>query len=125
MKQILRISALQALAALFYIQAFLQNIFLSSGAAGIGTASPNTSSLLEINSTTKGLLIPRMTKAQRDFIATPATGLLIYQTNNTPGLYYFNNGWKAVSKNTALIRLYRDNLFVGSGPATTTEILIL
>jgi hypothetical protein len=62
MKQILRISALQALAALFYIQAFLQNIFLSSGAAGIGTASPNTSSLLEINSTTKGLLIPRMTK---------------------------------------------------------------
>ena len=39
-----------------------------------------------------------MTKTQRDAIATPATGLLIYQTNSTPGFYYYNGTvWKAVT----------------------------
>ncbi|MFZ1798758.1 MAG: hypothetical protein WAU24_02755, partial [Chitinophagaceae bacterium] len=61
------------------------NIFPNSGAAGIGTATPDASSLLEIKSTNKGLLIPRMLKAKRDAIASPAMGLLIYQTNSTPG----------------------------------------
>ena len=75
------------------------NIFPSTGAAGIGTIAPNTSSLLEIKSTTKGLLIPRMTKAQRDAIVTPATGLLIYETNGTPGFYYYSGtAWLAVTQ---------------------------
>src|SRR4249919_2371283 len=67
-----------------------QNTFPTSGAAGIGTGTPNASSLLEVKSTTKGILIPRMTKNQRDAITTPATGLLVYQTNSTPGFYYWN-----------------------------------
>ena len=65
--------------------AHAQNIFPSTGSAGIGTTTPNASSLLEIKSTTQGMLIPRMTIAQRNAIASPATGLLIYQTNSTPG----------------------------------------
>ena len=40
-----------------------------------------------------------MTKTQRDAIATPATGLLIYQTNSTPGFYYYNSSaWVAVTQ---------------------------
>src|SRR5450755_3884068 len=75
-----------------------QNTFPSTGPAGIGTTTPNASSLLDITSTTKGMLAPRMTKAQRDAIATPATGLLIYQTNNTPGFYYYSGtAWTAVT----------------------------
>ena len=71
-----------------------QNIFPSSGAAGIGTTLPNGSSLLEVNSTTKGVLFPRMTLSQRNAIVSPATGLLIYQTDNTPGYYYYyGSGW--------------------------------
>ncbi|HEX5150939.1 MAG TPA: tail fiber domain-containing protein [Parafilimonas sp.] len=74
------------------------NTFPANGAVGIGTTSPNSSSLLEIKSTTKGVLIPRMTKAQRDAIVTPATGLLIYQTNGTTGFYYYNgSAWNAIS----------------------------
>lgn len=74
------------------------NTFPNTGSAGIGTTSPDASSLLEIKSTAKGLLIPRMTKVKRDAIATPATGLLIYQTNATPGFYYYDgSSWKAVS----------------------------
>ncbi len=78
-----------------------QNTFPSTGAAGIGTTTPNTSSLLEMNSTTKGLLIPRMTVTQRNAIATPAAGLMIYQTNSTSGFYYYDGtGWKAIAPKT-------------------------
>lgn len=57
---------------------------------GIGTVTPNASSALEIASTTAGLLAPRMTATQKTAIASPATGLLIYQTDGTAGFYYFN-----------------------------------
>ena len=57
---------------------------------GIGTTTPDSSSILEMSSTTQGVLTPRMTQTNRDAIASPATGLLIYQTDNTPGFYYFN-----------------------------------
>lgn len=49
------------------------------GNVGIGSA-PVTSSALSVTSTTKGLLFPRMTETQRDAIATPAAGLVIYNT---------------------------------------------
>lgn len=55
---------------------------------GIGTPTPHTSAMLDVTSTNKGILIPRVTEANRP--ASPATGLLIYQTNNTPGFYYYN-----------------------------------
>ena len=57
---------------------------------GINIETPDASAALDITSTTGGLLVPRMTKAQRGFIDTPATGLIVYQTDGTPGFYYFN-----------------------------------
>lgn len=59
---------------------------------GIGTTTPDASSMLEIQSTTSGLLIPRMTEAQRLAIGTPATGLLVYETDTTPGFWYYDGG---------------------------------
>ncbi|MBN9351374.1 MAG: tail fiber domain-containing protein [Chitinophagaceae bacterium] len=65
---------------------------------GIGTTTPDASAKLDITSTDKGILIPRMNQSQRDLIATPATGLLIYQTDNTPGFYYYNgSAWAIIS----------------------------
>ncbi|MEZ4874816.1 MAG: hypothetical protein R2793_05045 [Flavobacteriaceae bacterium] len=58
---------------------------------GINTTTPDPSSELDITSTDGGILIPRLTQAERDAIASPATGLMIYQTNNTPGFYYFDS----------------------------------
>jgi hypothetical protein len=52
-----------------------------------GTAADN-SAILDVKSTTKGLLTPRMTEAERTGITNPATGLIVYQTNNTAGFYY-------------------------------------
>ncbi len=53
-------------------------------------ASANSSAMLDVSSTTKGMLIPRMTAAQLAAISSPATGLLVYQTNGTTGFYYYN-----------------------------------
>ena len=61
------------------------------GTVGIGTSAPDISSAIDIASTSKGALFPRMTLAQRNAIGSPATSLLIYQTDNTPGIY-INNG---------------------------------
>jgi hypothetical protein len=67
---------------------------------GIGTNTPNSSAILHLNSTSKGLLIPAMTMANRNGIAAPAEGLLIYQTNNTPGFYYYNGvQWRTFADN--------------------------
>lgn len=78
------------------------NVFPSTGAAGIGTTTPDHSSLLDIVSISKGVLIPRMTVTQRNAIIKPSTGLLIFQTNSTPGFYYYNGiKWQLLSSNSA------------------------
>lgn len=59
------------------------------GNVGIGT-DPNTSAILDLSSTTQGFVAPRMTSAQRTAIATPVTGLIVYQTDGTAGYYYYN-----------------------------------
>jgi hypothetical protein len=59
---------------------------------GINTdgSTPNASAILDVKSNSKGILIPRMTESQRNDISSPENGLLIYQTNNSPGFYYYN-----------------------------------
>lgn len=61
---------------------------------GVGTSSPDASAALEVSSTTKGFLPPRMTATQRAAIAMPATGMMVYQTDGTAGLYvYSGSAW--------------------------------
>jgi hypothetical protein len=73
------------------------NLYNSGTAVGIGTSSPNASAALDVSSTTKGILLPTMTQSQRNAIASPATGLLVFQTDNTPGFYYYNGtAWVAI-----------------------------
>lgn len=70
---------------------------------GIGTNTPHSSAALEIANTAKGILIPRMTQTQRGNINSPATGLLIYQTDQTGGFYYFDGlTWSSLSNATYL-----------------------
>lgn len=100
-----------------------QNTFPASGSVGIGTTAPTASSLLEIKSTTKGVLLPRMTKVQRDLIVGPVNGLLIYQTDSQKGFYYYNGTiWKPVTDNS--VTGLSNNIFIGStaGTSNTTGI---
>jgi hypothetical protein len=94
----------------------------------------DASAMLEIKSTTRGLLTPRMTLAQRNLIGSPATGLMIYQTDNTPGYYYYNgSAWIQFSTGSATnfwtlngINIFNNNTGnVGIGtnsPATSLHI---
>jgi len=68
---------------------FLMTGLIANAQVAINTdgATPDNSALLDVKSTTMGMLFPRMTQSQRDAIASPATGLTIYQTDNTPGIY--------------------------------------
>ncbi len=68
---------------------------ISSGGISIGngTTNPAASSILDLTSTTKGLLIPRQTTAQRDAISSPATGLQLYNTDNKAPEWYNGYSW--------------------------------
>ena len=78
---------------------------LSYAQVGVNTNNPDASAALDITSTTGGLLVPRMTEAQRDDInspSNPATGLMIYQTDGTVGFYYYNgSSWAEVAATSA------------------------
>ncbi|MFH1051877.1 MAG: hypothetical protein V1779_13225 [bacterium] len=71
---------------------------------GIGTLTPHQSAVLHLNSTTKGFLIPRLTEVERlaipvnPLIPSPATGLMVYQTDATDGYYYWDGiQWLRIS----------------------------
>jgi len=65
---------------------------ITSPRIAAGTLSPTSSAVLEASSTTQGFLPPRMTKAQRDAIASPVSGLMIWCTDNLGGEIEVYNG---------------------------------
>ena len=74
------------------------DVYNTTGEVGIGTATPAASALLDLTSTNKGMLVPRMTAAQKLAIASPSTGLLIFQTDAPIGFYYYNGAsWLNIS----------------------------
>jgi hypothetical protein len=60
---------------------------------GVGTTTPETSAKLDVSSTTKGFLPPRMDSTQRNAIASPATGLTIYNTTLKSVQVYNGTDW--------------------------------
>jgi hypothetical protein len=81
--------------------------FSQTGSVGIGTTNPNTSAALEIQSTTKGILIPRMTTIQRNAISSPATGLMVY--DNTTNSFWFKSATDWVEVSDTANNVWRKN----------------
>jgi len=92
MKKIFSISAL-----LFYIQALLAQ------GIGLGTTTPDASAALDITSTDKGVLVPRLTTAQREMIASPAQGLLVYDTDTESFWFKGTGSWLQLIDSTKLL----------------------
>ena len=69
-----------------------QNV-VTTGAGGIGTATPAASAQLEVASTTKGFLPPRLTTAERDAISSPAAGLVLYNSTTNKLQVRTNTAW--------------------------------
>lgn len=75
---------------LIFILVLLLSSYLGFSQVGVGTTTPDVSSVLHIESTDKGILTPRLTTVQRNGIATPANGLLIF--NTTTNRFEYNSG---------------------------------
>ena len=92
--------------------AFSNSVFSQ---VGIGTTTPNASAELDVTSTNKGLLPPRMTATQRDAISSPAAGLMVYQSDGTSGLYYYTGSvWVYINNSTG------STLSIANGGTGTT-----
>ena len=103
-------------ALLFVATGFSQGVAISAS-----SSVPDASAMLDVQSNTKGFLVPRMTMAERDAVVTPATGLLIYQSDNTPGFYY-NSGTSA-SPAWTLLQTSGWNLTGNSGTNAGTNFI--
>jgi hypothetical protein len=77
---------------LFSLMALLLLQSTTRAQIGMGTNRPDSSAIVHIQDSTKGLLIPRMTAARRTAINRPAEGLMVYQTDTAKGFWYFTNG---------------------------------
>jgi uncharacterized protein (TIGR02145 family) len=76
-------------------------IFSATAQVAINTdgSPPDGSAMLDVKSNSKGVLIPRMTKAQRNAIESPHTSLLVYQTDSPEGYYYYSDSsWVKMTK---------------------------
>jgi hypothetical protein len=74
----------------------------NSGQVGIGLTSVHAAAALEVSSTSRGVLFPRLTTGQRDGIATPPEGLLIYNIENNQFEYYATSSWLAMGAGGAI-----------------------
>lgn len=75
---------------------FVLVVNMAFSQVGVNTTTPDASAVLDITSTTQGMLTPRMTTAQRLAIATPATGLLVFDTLENAFYFYNGTSWVAL-----------------------------
>lgn len=87
----------------------------AGGAVGFGTTTPNPSAALDITSTTKGFLMPRMTSTQREAIPSPAEGLTVYDQSTHSPWYRTENNWKELKDSITqeVIRNGPDMIYMG------------
>ncbi|HAY71200.1 MAG TPA: hypothetical protein DCX89_04860 [Saprospirales bacterium] len=78
---------------------FTLNTFAQVGINETG-ASPHNSAILDVSSTTRGLLIPRMTEAEMNAIVAPADGLMIFNTTDNCFYFRITSGWKKLISET-------------------------
>jgi hypothetical protein len=69
----------------------------SAGSLGIGTASPNASAILDVQSTTKGVRMPNMTTTQKNAISSPAAGLMVFDTTLSKLCVYSGAAWQTIT----------------------------
>jgi trimeric autotransporter adhesin len=84
---------MKKITTLFILLVLTYNVHAQS--VGIGTTTPDGSAALEIKSNTKGLLIPVMSSTNRNAIAAPAKGLMVYDSSAKAFYYHTGTSWKS------------------------------
>jgi trimeric autotransporter adhesin len=89
----IKIIKMKKITTLFVLLALAYNVHAQS--VGIGTTTPDASAALEIKNNTKGLLIPVMSSTNRNAIAAPAKGLMVYDSSAKAFYYHTGAAWKS------------------------------
>lgn len=87
---------LRLLLAILILASTGSRSFSQSVAINTSGNPPHASAMLDVSSTTKGLLVPRMTSAQRNAIAAPMNGLVVFDNTADAFFVYSSQGWKEV-----------------------------
>ncbi|MCF8347242.1 MAG: hypothetical protein K9G61_00390 [Bacteroidales bacterium] len=113
---------LKRIALMNFLLVFLPFFALTQVAINTEGSAADNAAMLDVSSTSKGVLIPRMTLTQRNAIISPVAGLMIYQTDNTPGYYFHDgSGWKLIGSEAFSIDDLSDgktggnSVFLGTG----------
>ena len=101
---------------------------------GIGTTSPNSNAILDLSSTNKGLLLPRLTSSQRTSISSPPKGLLIFDIDSSYMMYFDGSVWKGVQSTEGITNYWKrskgettlanstDSVGIGKVPAYQLDV---
>jgi len=92
-----------------------QFIFTNGGAFAIGTTSPAATAIVDLTSTTRGMLVPRMTTTQKNAISSPANGLLLYDNTLNKLSVYESSAWVKLG----------DGIYNGSGSLSTSTMVTM
>jgi hypothetical protein len=117
-------SKLNLLAALMMMLILsFSNHKIAAQSMGISSTSitPDPSSILEMRTTTKGVLIPRMTTAERDLISLPANGLMVYNTSTSRFNFYNGSAWVILVSDSAALSVNAGSTLTTS---STSDIVI-
>jgi len=125
-KHCLVIHCLICICFLFHLHTAFAQVGIS-----IDNSMPDNSAMLDVKSTSKGMLVPGMTASQRDAIASPAKGLLIFCTDDSK--YYYNQGtpgasdWLMLGSNwmNAMNGIFYNGGNVGIGNINPNENLVV
>ena len=106
---------------LFDLQNYTTSVMkiFANGTVGINQTSPSASAILDIASTTMGVLMPRMTYAQRDAISSPATGLLLYNTQTNKYHYYDGSIYRVLLDSARATTIIDESTYTPTGFGTT------
>jgi hypothetical protein len=94
---------------------------LRAQSVGIQTSSPDPSAALDVSSTQSGVLVPRMNALQMQAIPTPATGLLVFNTDNTQFFYFDGAAWQSISSSSSVPSAAPGTMVLLSADETTAS----
>ncbi len=89
---------------------------------GIGTTNPNNSSILHLESSNQGFLMPRLTTAQISAISAPTVGLIVYNKQDQCYWYKHPIGWKRICNTDSLGNIFITSLTTNTLVANTATI---
>lgn len=98
---------------------------LGNAQMGIGTLTPESSAILDLDSNDKGLLIPRMTESEKNAILSPVEGLMVYQSDGESGFYYYDGlSWTGMKNATDVVYAQLSDSTIQQ-PSTTDPVPVL